>query len=185
MSKYSIVFQTSETVIETVKVFKEELYARIGWYPSKNSLAHITICEFEHDMATYEIIKAKISNYCRYQNTFEVQFNSFGNYTNGAFFIAPELESKAKMVAIMKEIPKEIKFPVSHKSVDPHISIGRKLSEEQLKIAYTLVEEIDLNFCCEGITIRIFNTERKQYDVLETIPFKGEIAPTKQNWTLF
>lgn len=185
MSKYSVIFHPSETVIETVKGLKEELYTRIGWYPSKNSLAHITICEFEHELATYEIIKNKISNYCRYQNTFEVSFNAFANYPNGAFFIVPEVESKAKMVEIMKEIPKEIKFSVSHKSVDPHISIGRKLNEEQLKIAYTLFEEIDINFSCQGITIRIFNTKRKQYDVLETIPFKGEIAPTKEVWTLF
>lgn len=185
MSKYSVVFHPSKTVIETVKILKEELHTRIGWYPSKNSLAHITICEFEHELDTYKIIKAKISNYCRYQNTFEVQFNSFGNYSNGAFFIAAAIESKTKLVEIMKQIPKEIKYRVSHKSIEPHISIGRQLSEEQLKIAYTLFEEIDLNFTCEGITIRIFNLERKQYDVLEIIPFEGEIAPIKQDWTLF
>ena len=47
MAKYSVVFNPSETVIETVKELKEQLSTKIGWFPSKNSLAHITICEFD------------------------------------------------------------------------------------------------------------------------------------------
>ena len=185
MAKYSVVFHPSETVIEAVKELKEQLSTKIGWFPSKNSLAHITICEFEYELATYENIKSRIANYCRYQNSFEVTFNTFGNYTNGAFFIAPDTESKNKMADIMKEIPKQIQYPVSHKSSEPHISIGRQLSEAQLKIAYSLFEKIDLNFVCDGITIRIFNPERKQYDVLETIPFLSEMEPEKEQLTLF
>ena len=185
MTKYSVVFHPSETVIEAVKELKEQLSAKIGWFPSKNSLAHVTICEFEYEDETYENIKSRIANYCRYQNSFGVTFNAFGNYTNGAFFISPDTESKNKMAEIMKKIPKQIQFPVSHKSTEPHISIGRQLSAEQLKEAYNMFQEINLNFTCEGITIRIFNPERKQYDVLETIPFKGEISPIKDDWTLF
>ena len=185
MAKYSVVFHPSETVIEAVKELKEQLSTKIGWFPSKNSLAHITICEFDYELATYENIKSRITAYCRYQNRFDVTFNSFENFTNGAFFIAPDIESKIKMAEIMKEIPKQIQFPVSHKSSEPHISIGRQLSKEQLKEAYNMFQEINLNFTCEGITIRVFNPERKQYDVLETIPFKGEISPIKDDWTLF
>ena len=185
MAKYSVVFHPSEAVIEGVKELKEQLSTKIGWFPSKNSLAHVTICEFEYEIATYENIKSKIANYCRYQNPFEVTFNAFGNYTNGAFFIAPDSDSKAKMIHIMKEIPKQIQFPVSHKSSEPHISIGRQLSKEQLIEAYNLFQKIYLNFTCEGITIRIFNPERKQYDVLETIPFLSEMKPEKEQLTLF
>ena len=185
MAKYSVVFNPSETVIEAVKELKEQLSAKIGWFPSKNSLAHVTICEFAYELETYENIKSRIATYCCYQNPFEVTFNAFGNYTNGAFFIAPEAESKTRMVAIMKEIPKQIQFPVSHKSTEPHISIGRQLSKEQLKEAYNMFQEINLNFTCEGITIRVFNPERKQYDVLETIPFLSEMEPEKEQLTLF
>ncbi|MCD8529592.1 MAG: hypothetical protein LRY25_02385 [Flavobacterium sp.] len=85
----------------------------------------------------------------------------------------------------MKEIPKQIQFPVSHKSSEPHISIGRQLTEAQLKIAYYLFDSVNLNFICNGITIRIFNTDRKQYDVLETIPFLSELEPEKEQLTLF
>ena len=185
MAKYSVVFHPSETVIKAVKELKEQLSSKIGWFPSKNSLAHVTICEFEYDLNTYENIKARIANYCRYQIPFNVTFNDFGNYANGAFFIAPDIESKIKMTEIMKEIPKQIQFPVSHKSSEPHISIGRQLSKEQLKEAYNLFQKIHLNFTCEGITIRVFNPERKQYDVLETIPFLSEMKPEKEQLTLF
>ena len=112
MAKYSVVFHPSETVIEAVKELKEQLSTKIGWFPSKNSLAHITICEFDYELATYENIKSRITAYCRYQNRFDVTFNSFENFTNGAFFIAPDIESKIKMAEIMKEIPKQIQFPV-------------------------------------------------------------------------
>ena len=185
MAKYSVVFHPSETVIEAVKKLKEQLSAKIGWFPSKNSLAHVTICEFEYEDETYENIKSRIANYCRYQNSFGVTFNAFGNYTNGAFFISPDTESKNKMAEIMKKIPKQIQFPVSHKSTEPHISIGRQLTESQLKIAYSLFDSVDLNFICEGITIRIFNPDRKQYDVLETIPFLSEMETEKKQLTLF
>jgi len=185
MAKYSVVFHPSETVIEAVKELKEQLSAKIGWFPSKNSLAHVTICEFEYEDETYENIKSRIANYCRYQNPFGVTFNAFGNYTNGAFFIAPNTESKIKMTEILKEIPKQIQFPVNHKSSEPHISIGRKLTEDQIKIAYRLFDAVNLNFICNGITIRIFNSERKQYDVLETIPFLSEMEPEKEQLSLF
>ena len=185
MAKYSVVFNPSETVIEAVKELKEQLSVKIGWFPSKNSLAHITICEFDYELATYENIKSRITTFCRYQNPFDVTFNAFENFTNGAYFIAPDTESKNKMAEIMKEIPKQIQFPVSHKSSEPHISIGRQLTEAQLKIAYSLFDSVDLNFICEGITIRIFNSERKQYDVLETIPFLSEIEPEKEQLSLF
>lgn len=185
MAKYSVVFHPSETVLEAVKLLKEQLSAKIGWFPSKNSLAHVTICEFDCEDITYEIIKSRISEYCRYQIPFPVTFNDFGNYTNGAFFIAPNIESKLKMENVMREIPKQIPFSVNHKSVDPHISIGRQLNKEQLQIAYSLFQSVALNFICDGITLRIFNTIRKQYDILETIPFLSETKPEKEQWTLF
>ena len=185
MVKYSVIFHPSDTVIETVRESKEQLSTKIGWYPSKNSLAHVTICEFDCDTTTYETIKSRITAYCHYQKCFSVIFNAFGNYPNGAFFIAPDTESKAKMVTIMKEIPKQIQFHVNHKSSEPHISIGRQLSKEQLQIAYSLFQKVHLEFLCNGITIRKFNPERKQYDIVETIPFNGSDDTFMEKWTLF
>ena len=66
--------------------------------------------------------------------------------------------------------------------------IGRAKSRkilDQIKIAYRLFDAVNLNFICIGITIRIFNPDRKQYDVLETIPFLSEIEPEKEQLILF
>lgn len=185
MAKYSVVFHPSDSVIKSVTEFKEQLCAKIGWYPSKNSLAHVTICEFDCDTPVYETIKNILTAYCHTQKSIPVVFNSFGNYSNGAFFIAPDAESKAKMVVIMKEIPKKILFSVNHKSLNPHISIGRQLSTTQLQIAYSLFQEVHLEFLCNGVTIRKFNPERKQYDTVETIPFNGSDDTFMEKWTLF
>ena len=185
MAKYSIVFHPSDAVIESVRELKQQLYDKIGKFPSKNSLAHITICEFDYGSDTYTNIAERLSIYAQYKKPFEVTFNTFDNYTNGAFFIAPDPESKTSLVKIMKEIPKVIQFPVSHKSTDPHISIGRQLNREQLITAYNLVTTIHLEFVCSGITIRKFNPERKQYDILENIPFESKIPPIENEWTLF
>ena len=42
---------------------KELLASKIGWYNSKNSLAHITINEFERDEKELENVKVKLIFY--------------------------------------------------------------------------------------------------------------------------
>ncbi len=46
MNKYSVVFMPDLQTIETVKQLKLLLADKIGWFNSKNSLAHFTIFEF-------------------------------------------------------------------------------------------------------------------------------------------
>ena len=43
---YSIVFQPNQEIVMQLKQYKNLLAHRIGWFHSKNSLAHITIAEF-------------------------------------------------------------------------------------------------------------------------------------------
>lgn len=43
---YSIVFQPNHEIVMQLKQYKNMLADRIGWFHSKNSLAHITIAEF-------------------------------------------------------------------------------------------------------------------------------------------
>jgi hypothetical protein len=45
--QYAIAFHPYEEIIEKVKEIKMDLATKIGWYNSKNALAHITICEFK------------------------------------------------------------------------------------------------------------------------------------------
>lgn len=46
MTKYSVVFMPDLQTIEAVKQLKLLLADKIGWFNSKNSLAHFTIFEF-------------------------------------------------------------------------------------------------------------------------------------------
>lgn len=57
--KYSIAFIPDSKTSEEVKKLKLQLADEIGWYNSKNSLAHITICEFTSTDKEIEIIKKR------------------------------------------------------------------------------------------------------------------------------
>lgn len=77
------------------------------------------------------------------------------------------------------------RFLFKHKNPEPHISIRRQLSTAQLQIGYNLFLEVHLEFLCNGITIRKFNPEHKQYGLVETIPFTGSVDIIIEKWKLF
>ena len=93
-SRYSIVISPSENNIADVKAMKEALAREIGWYHSKNSLAHITINEFMASDSEIELIKKQLSRICEGLKPVAVCLNSLDTYPNGAFFIAPNEVSK-------------------------------------------------------------------------------------------
>lgn len=172
MQKYSIIIHPSETVLEEVKQMKKLLASKIGWYNSKNSLAHITINEFERDERDLDKIKAVVTKITTYLKTQDVVFDSFNTFPNGAFFLAPNEESKLYLKEIMTEIHNKFPFTTKIKSNEPHISIGRRISPEKLNIAYSLFKEKPtVTFNCDRLALRVFNQERKQFDIIETFPF--------------
>ncbi|HTG66540.1 MAG TPA: hypothetical protein VL859_09210, partial [Flavobacterium sp.] len=63
-NRYSLVISPSEEIIALVKTMKEELAKEIGWFHSKNSLAHITINEFMATENEIEIIKKQLNTIC-------------------------------------------------------------------------------------------------------------------------
>ncbi|MDB5119853.1 MAG: 2-5 ligase [Sphingobacteriales bacterium] len=46
MEFYSVIILPPQPIIKTVKEMKDELASRIGLFNSRNSDAHLTICEF-------------------------------------------------------------------------------------------------------------------------------------------
>ncbi|WP_431242086.1 hypothetical protein ACQ9BO_19415 [Flavobacterium sp. P21] len=54
---YSVVIHPSDNGIDSVKVMKDYLKSKIGWFNSCNSVAHITICEFKIDESQLDSIK--------------------------------------------------------------------------------------------------------------------------------
>ncbi|CAM3906399.1 MULTISPECIES: 2'-5' RNA ligase family protein [Flavobacterium] len=173
MDRYSIVFQPPELVLNEIKAMKAVLAEKIGWYHSKNSLGHITICEFETTEEPLVIIKRKLKRICATIDAVDVVLNNFNSYPNGAFFIAPDATSTLSLKTIMKEVTTELGLKNSYKSNAPHLSIGRKLSEEQLQMANQLFTTIHLTFIAKGLVLRKLDTTKKQFEAIDYFPFEG------------
>jgi len=168
---YSVVFY-SKTLVEPVKKLKDFLRSKIKWYNSCNSEAHITICEFKIDESQLDSIKQKLSQISDTFTPFQVYFNGFDSYPNsGAFFIAPDEDAANNLKPIMKKIHQVLKSLKLKKSEDPHLSIGRRLTPENLKIASELFTAIDLDFLCNEIVLREFDPIVKQFFVIDSFPF--------------
>ena len=126
-NRYSLVISPSEEIIALVKTMKEELAKEIGWFHSKNSLAHITINEFMADENEIEIIKKQLQTICESLKPIHVHLNTFDNYPNGAFFIAPDAVSKIDLKQIMKHVNQSFRAKTLFKNNEPHLSIARQL----------------------------------------------------------
>lgn len=184
-TKYSIAFIPNSEITNQVKTMKMELAEKIGWFASKNALAHITICEFTLDSSAIENVKKKISRIANTLTPINVHLTIFGNYPNGAFFIAPEENSKNSLKILMKTFTSTLKIKNSYKSNDPHLSIARKLNTEQLEIAASLFHKIDASFTCDAVFLRQFNPELKQFEIVDSFLFKSETAAEGIQGSLF
>ena len=185
-NRYSLVISPSEEIIALVKSMKEELAKEIGWFHSKNSLAHITINEFMASDTEIEIIKKQLNSIAESLKPVQVRLNAFDNYPNGAFFIAPDAVSKIDLKEIMKHINQSFRIRTILKNNEPHLSIARKLSPENIALSYRLFSEtINLNFLCNSIALRLFNPEIKQFEIIDYFEFKDNPKPTLVQGTLF
>lgn len=85
----------------------------------------------------------------------------------------------------MKKVHETFKFLKLKKSDNPHLSIGRRLTPENLKIASELFTAINLQFECNEIVLREFNPKVKQFFVIEAFPFGSNPAPEFVQGSLF
>lgn len=174
IKKYSIAIYPSKEVIDAVKTMKNYLKSKIDWYSSCNSVAHITICEFSLNESEIDKVKQKLSKICDTFTPFQVTFDHFGAFENsGAFFIAPNEDSKNALKPNMKKTQEVLKSLKPQKSDEPHMSVGRKLTPENLKIASQLFTTIDLKFLCKEIVLREFDPVKKQFFVINTFAFNS------------
>lgn len=182
---YSLVIHPPEDILALVKSMKEQLATEIGWYNSKNSVGHITICEFRATPAAIELIKKQIRRLCDPMIPVAVHLNELGAFPNGAFFIAPHNDSKKDLKHIMKLFNKSLQIPDIKKSDTPHLSIARRLSPEHLAKANRLFNTIDLHFVCDSVVLRQFDENIKQFFVTDTFLFNNNPAPQLIQGTLF
>ena len=181
VEKYSFVFQPCEKVIEVVKSIKESLKTKIGWFSSCHSLAHITICEYHADMDDLSHIKKQVAEVLKYEHSQYVYFDEYNAFPkSGAFYIAPALKSKQFLKKKMEAIT-NINFTSEfYKSDEPHLTVGRKLDQEKLAVAFESFKAIDLDFFCSSIFLRKFNPIRQQYDVIEEFKFGNLPKPPNE-----
>jgi 2'-5' RNA ligase len=183
--KYSVVIYPSQEVIDAVKTMKDYLKIKIDWYSSCNSTAHITICEFTIDDSQIDKFKQKLAKICDTFLSFQVYLDHFGSYESGAFYIAPNEESKMNLKPIMKKVQETLKPLKLKKSDDPHMSIGRKLTPENLKIASELFTTIEIDFLCKEIVLRELDPIKRQFFVIDTFSFGSNPQPEFVQGSLF
>jgi 2'-5' RNA ligase len=182
---YSVAIYPSEAIISLVKSMKEQLAQEVGWFHSKNSIGHITICEFKSTDEAIEIIKNQLSSVCDTLKPVGICLNEFGSYLNGAFFISPDNDSKSSLKPIMKRVQESLHNLTMQKSNDPHLSIARRLTPENLERAKALFTAIDISFLCDSIVLRKFDDNIKQFIVTDAFKFNNNSQPEGIQGTLF
>lgn len=170
--KYSLAIYPSEAVIELIKSMKLDLAKEVGWFHSKNSAAHITICNFTATDEEISAIKDQLNQLSDPIESFEIHLNGFGSYPNGAFFIAPDENSNRLIIPVLTHFNESLHLRNMQINNEPHISIARRLSRQQLDIARKMFTKIDVTFLCDHIVLRKFDDNLKQYTVTDTFMFK-------------
>ncbi|CAM4276585.1 2'-5' RNA ligase family protein [Flavobacterium terrigena] len=183
LHRYSIAINPSLELITTIKNMKEQLATEVGWFNSKNSIAHITICEFESSERDLERIKKQLERICDTITPVPVKLDDFGTFPNGAFYIAPDTDSKEALQPVMKSFHNALLVKTFHHSDTPHISIARKLTPENLIKASQLFTSINESFLCNGIVLRMLDMQLKQFRVIDAFEFKG--LPKEVQGSLF
>lgn len=185
-NRYSLVISPPAEIISLIQSMKLNLAKEIGWFHSKNSLAHITINEFMASESEIEVIKKQLTNICDSLKAIPVHFDKFDTFPNGAFFIAPDEHSKKELKKIMKHIHQSFRFAILFKNNEPHITIARQLNTNKIAAAYRLFSnEIDLNFLCDSVALRLFNPTVKQFEIITRFEFNDNPQPTYEQGTLF
>ncbi|WP_347052345.1 2'-5' RNA ligase family protein [Flavobacterium olei] len=96
-----------------------------------------------------------------------------------------DLIVKTKLKTLMKKTQEGLKISRMKKSNDPHITIGRKLSLEKIKIASEIFTNIERKFLCKEMVLREFDPLLKQFVVIDTFPFGSNPEPEFVQGSLF
>lgn len=173
--KYSVAIYPPLEIMHEVAAMKTRLAMSIGWFNSRNSKAHISICEFMGDQEKEVSIRRQLYKMCTPESPLELCFDHFGSYANGAFCLFPNEKSKEDLKHLMKRIQEQLETRILHKSDSPHMSIARRLDENKLIIANQLFKDNTMNFLCDRLVLRVFDTGKRQYRVIDEFLFQGSL----------
>ncbi|MNK33535.1 hypothetical protein D3C87_520250 [compost metagenome] len=176
-SFYSIVIHPPDEVIEQVRELKVKLYKESGEsFSSRKSIAHITVQEFQATEDQLNKIILKLIKITREQEIFKAVFDKVVYSQETALFI-PDNNCRDNFKKLLERIRLEIKGGIKSRA---HISIGRKLSLEQLEISRKIFSDEVLEFHSNKIALRKFNDKIGQFEILRIFPFLGEASSEEQ-----
>ncbi|MBD8081050.1 2'-5' RNA ligase family protein [Chryseobacterium caseinilyticum] len=177
VNHYSIVILPPDEVNEKVDELKRKLFTESGKeYSSRKSIAHITVQEFWATENKLNKIILKLIKVAREQKCFPAEFDKVICSEQTAFF-SPNANSKNDLEKFIKRLRSEVK---GHITSNAHISIGRKLSPQQIEISRNIFSNETLNFECNRIALRKLNDTIKQFEVVQIFPFLGKELAEKQ-----
>ncbi|UKT65784.1 hypothetical protein [Pedobacter mucosus] len=147
--RYSVVVYPQKEIIANVRAIKDILADKVGYYASRNSEAHITILEFYANHKEFISCKLYVRNFCYSQKSQNVLFdNLIISDGNGAVVLLPSANSKRYLRVLLKSFRDGLKSTDFVSGAGAHISIGRKLTPNQIKIANNIFDDISLDFVC-------------------------------------
>lgn len=189
--RYSIAIRPSQEIIDNVKGMKSQLRAKVeGFFNSVNSEAHISLFEFHAYERDYPLLLKMFRSIAEGLDPLEIEFKGFNHFpTNGAFYVEPTSVSSKAIVERCNQFKRDANSKILKGYTEgwtelfgkPHMSIGRRLPPEWVDIAYSIFKEYDARFWCESIAVRKFNGERRQFDLIDTLPMlgKGSSSPVQ------
>ncbi|GGM76474.1 hypothetical protein GCM10010967_05080 [Dyadobacter beijingensis] len=182
-ARYMIAIRPTAEIVEAVRKMKLALKQAVGgFFNSVNSEAHITIFEFyayEHD---YPLLLKELLDKAGTLRPFELEFNGFNHFaTSGAFYVELTPESTKAIVDRCNQLKQALNSKLLKDHTEgwtdmfetPHMTIGRRLRADWIETAYSLFERFDAKFWCDSLAVRKFNDDRKQFDVIDTLPMLG------------
>lgn len=166
--RYSLVIHPHKDIIELFKVYKDILFSKVEWFHSRDSIAHITILEFEATENEAKTVIEKIMKITDSEISFKAIFNQVV-YSKNIFVLPNGNEQFEKLLGRIRRRIKGV-----NNTSSAHLTIGRELKPEQIVKSQNLFPDINFEFECNQLALRKLNPIRKQFDILQIFPLTGK-----------
>lgn len=174
MARYSTAICPPAAIVEQVKVLKDELYSKIGWFGSRNAEAHITFNVFSANESELQAWTEHIAAFVKDCTSFEITLNRVDYFKGShALYLAPDESALVFLNNLMKRFYSGLPHAGAN-SGNPHMSIARDLSPAHLEKALSLFgnRTFNIRFTVDNLAIRAFNPNRRQYDLYRRFYFR-------------
>jgi 2'-5' RNA ligase len=171
---YSIAICPPAEVISYIKGIKDELSRQLGWYPSCNSEAHISLTQFRADDRAIKRWKDLLDRVCAEAAPFEFRLRGMSAYSQGTVYVNPDSISKEHFLNLCNSIKQRSARLKYHPfSSDPHLTIARQLDDQKVDNAFRVLapRAVEAHFLCTGIALRKLDEQKGQYAIVHRFPF--------------